>query len=80
MKKVLLIGYDFPPGGGISSQRLTKFFKYLPIYDIDPYVFTTSHGKNRLFDESLLSKNYINENKIYTTTIYNELSIVHSKF
>jgi len=38
---VLLIGYNYPPGGGVGSIRITKFAKYLPS-DWEIHVLTTN--------------------------------------
>ncbi len=40
MKKVLVISYYWPPSGGAGVQRWLKFVKYLPEYNIEPYVLT----------------------------------------
>lgn len=32
MKKVLLIGYHFPPDAAVGGLRAQKFAKYLPFY------------------------------------------------
>ncbi len=38
--KILFIGYFFPPLGGSGVQRLLKFVKYLPQFDVEPVVLT----------------------------------------
>lgn len=40
MKKVLIITYYWPPGGGAGVQRWLKFVKYLPQFGWDPVVLT----------------------------------------
>jgi len=40
MKKVLIISYYWPPSGGAGVQRWLKFVKYLPGFNIHPYVLT----------------------------------------
>ncbi len=40
MKKVLIITYYWPPSGGAGVQRWLKFAKYLPEFEIEPYVLT----------------------------------------
>ena len=40
MRRVLLVSYHFPPGGGTSVQRALKFAKYLPLYGYVPTVLT----------------------------------------
>ena len=39
--RILLIGYNYPPGGGIGSIRIAKFTKYLP-RDWDIHVLTAN--------------------------------------
>jgi glycosyltransferase involved in cell wall biosynthesis len=53
-KKVLIISYYWPPSGGSGVQRWLKFVKYLPQFDIHPYVFTPRNPSFALRDESLL--------------------------
>jgi glycosyltransferase involved in cell wall biosynthesis len=38
LKKVLIIGFFFPPVGGAGTQRSSKFVKYLPHYGWQPTV------------------------------------------
>ncbi len=40
MKKVLIISYYWPPSGGAGVQRWLKFVKYLPEFNIQPFVLT----------------------------------------
>jgi glycosyltransferase involved in cell wall biosynthesis len=40
VKKVLIITYYWPPSGGSGVQRWLKFVKYLPEYDIQPWILT----------------------------------------
>lgn len=61
---VLFIAYEFPPAGGIEIQRVLKFVKYIRKFNIRPVVLTTSHGKSRFMDHSLLNKKYIHETNI----------------
>jgi len=42
MKRILIITYYFPPAGGGGVQRVTKFIKYLPRYEWEPIVATTT--------------------------------------
>ncbi len=51
--KVLIIAYYFPPMGLSGVQRTLKFVKYLPQYDWQPIVLTTSDPVYYAFDESL---------------------------
>lgn len=40
MKKVLIITYYWPPGGGAGVQRWLKFAKYLPLHGWEPVILT----------------------------------------
>ncbi len=40
MKRVLIITYYWPPGGGAGVQRWLKFSRYLPLYGIEPLILT----------------------------------------
>lgn len=42
MKKVLIVSYFFPPVGGGSVMRVTKFCKYLPEFGWSPTVLTAA--------------------------------------
>lgn len=54
-KNVLLITYYFPPVGGGGVMRMLKFAKYLPDFDWQPIVLTTSIN-TLTHDESLLKE------------------------
>lgn len=41
-KKVLVITYYWPPGGGAGVQRILKFVKYFPQFGIEPHVLTVN--------------------------------------
>ncbi len=51
--KVLIITYYWPPSGGSGVQRWVKFAKYLPQFDIEPFVLTVENGTYPLVDDSL---------------------------
>ncbi|MFC2152820.1 hypothetical protein ACFLSE_09880 [Bacteroidota bacterium] len=53
-KKVLIITYYWPPSGGAGVQRWLKFTKYLPEFNWQPIVYTTSSYENQVVDDSLL--------------------------
>jgi hypothetical protein len=53
MKKVLIITYHFPPEGGPSVQRISKFVKYMPQFGYIPIVLTT-HPNSKIADFSLV--------------------------
>jgi len=48
VKQVLFIAYLFPPAGGAGVQRTVKFVKYLPAFDWQPTVLTTSAPKGSI--------------------------------
>ncbi|MFM7766934.1 MAG: glycosyl transferase family 1, partial [Bacteroidota bacterium] len=52
-KKVLIITYYWPPGGGAGVQRWLKFVKYLSKFGWDPIVYTPSNGEMPVVDHSL---------------------------
>lgn len=52
-KKVLIVTYYWPPSGGAGVQRPLKFAKYLPQFDIEPYVLTVENPTYPILDESL---------------------------
>ncbi|MEA1898294.1 MAG: glycosyltransferase family 4 protein [Bacteroidota bacterium] len=55
MKKVLIISYYWPPSGGAGVQRWLKFAKYLPEYNIQPFVLTVDpkYASYPILDNSL---------------------------
>src|SRR5262245_29395997 len=54
-KRVLFVSYLFPPVGGVGTQRVTKFVKYLPQFGWQTSVLTVSNPSVPLLDESLLA-------------------------
>ncbi|NSW94486.1 MAG: glycosyltransferase family 4 protein [Bacteroidales bacterium] len=68
MKKVLIITYYWPPGGGAGVQRWLKFASYLPESGWEPVILTVDPGSAvyPVIDESL--ENEVPESlKIYKT-------------
>ncbi len=55
-KKVLVIAYHFPPGGGPGVQRVLKHVTYLSQGGWDPVVLTVENGDFPARDESLLQQ------------------------
>ena len=56
LKKALIITYYWPPSGGAGVQRMLKFVKYMPAFNVEPFVLTI-HEDNAfypLLDKSLL--------------------------
>ncbi len=52
-KRVLIITYYWPPGGGAGVQRWLKFVKYLPQFGWSPVVYTPENGEMPVLDASL---------------------------
>ena len=61
-KKVLIITYYWPPAGGPGVQRLLKFVKYLPDFDIEPIVYIPENPNYPIVDVQLISE--VNPNTI----------------
>jgi len=77
-KKVLIISYYWPPAGGVSVQRVLKFCKYLPDFDIQPYILTVKDGSYPTIDEALIKEipanvDVFRSNSIEPFRIYNFL-------
>jgi glycosyltransferase involved in cell wall biosynthesis len=53
MKKVLVITYYWPPGGGAGVQRWLKFVKYMRDFGWEPLVYTAENGEMPVVDKSL---------------------------
>ncbi|MGZ3901061.1 MAG: glycosyl transferase family 1, partial [Bacteroidia bacterium] len=53
MKKVLILTYYWPPGGGAGVQRWLKFVKYLREFGWEPVVYTALNGEMPVMDYSL---------------------------
>lgn len=52
-RRVLFITYNFPPHGGAGVQRSLKFVKYLPQFNWDPWIVTSSVDSSPILDHSL---------------------------
>ena len=72
MKKVIMLATYFPPAGGVSTFRITKFVKYLGRFNWEPIVLTVKAEhyieSNFVIDNSLL-KDIPSDLKIYRTKI-----------
>ncbi len=66
-KKVLIIAYYFPPMGLSGVQRTLKFSKYLPEYDWQPIVLTSSPRSFFAYDETLLNEIDPEKVEVYRT-------------
>lgn len=53
MKKVLILTYYWPPGGGAGVQRWLKFSKYLREFGWEPVIYTAENGEMPVIDSSL---------------------------
>jgi len=53
-EKVLIITYYWPPAGGPGVQRWLKFVKYLPDFDVVPYVYVPENPSYPIQDAGLL--------------------------
>jgi Glycosyl transferase 4-like domain len=52
-RRVLFVSYAFPPAGGVSVQRVTKFIKYLPSFGWSSSVLTVANPSVPMFDHSM---------------------------
>ena len=52
-RKVLIITYYWPPGGGAGVQRWLKFTKYMRDYGYEPVIYTAENPEYPTVDESL---------------------------
>lgn len=53
MKKVLIITYYWPPGGGAGVYRWLKMSKYLPEYGWQPVIYTADNADYPVVDNTL---------------------------
>jgi len=75
MKKILLISYYWPPGGGSGVQRWMYFCKYLSEFGIHPIVITVDEKKAsyRYIDESL--NEMVKDVEVYKTSTLEPLKL-----
>ena len=78
MKKVLVITYYWPPGGGSGVQRWMYFCKYLPQFGIEPYVVTVVEKKASYKFTDLTLAEKVKDIKAYKTNTF-ELLKLYSK-
>jgi glycosyltransferase involved in cell wall biosynthesis len=52
-KKVLILTYYWPPGGGAGVQRWLKFTKYMREFNYEPVIYTAENPEYPSIDESL---------------------------
>ncbi len=53
LKKVLILTYYWPPGGGAGVQRWLKFTKYMREFKYEPVIYTAENPEYPSIDESL---------------------------
>ncbi|NNK87788.1 MAG: glycosyl transferase family 1 [Flavobacteriaceae bacterium] len=56
MKRALIIAYYWPPAGGPGVQRWLKFVKYLPQFQIKPYVYIPENPSYPIIDKALIEE------------------------
>jgi len=56
MKRLLVICYEFPPGGGAGVKRTLKFVKFFSRYGWHSSVLAVRNGRYHILDESLLGE------------------------
>ena len=54
IKRLLIIAYVYPPTGGGGAQRTSKFVKYLPQFQWEPWVVAAKKSRLFPYDPSLL--------------------------
>lgn len=76
MKKVLVITYYWPPSGGAGVQRILKFVKYLPEFEIKPYIVTVREDKASypVIDKTL-EKDIPSKTEVYRTDTFEPYGI-----
>jgi glycosyltransferase involved in cell wall biosynthesis len=74
MKKVLILTYYWPPGGGAGVQRWLKFVKYLGEFGWEPIVYTAENGEMPVIDPSL-EKDIPKNTAILKTKIWEPYSL-----
>ncbi|MEY3397565.1 MAG: hypothetical protein RL220_159, partial [Bacteroidota bacterium] len=77
MKKVLIITYYWPPGGGSGVQRWLKMSGYLPEFGWEPHVLTVKNPEYQITDASLENEapggiTVFREDAFDPNTIYNK--------
>lgn len=70
MKKVLVVAHYFPPCGGVSSFRVTKFVKYLGDFGWEPIVITVKPEYYEVTDEHLFEDNIPDDVEVYRTDLF----------
>lgn len=55
-RRALFVAYAFPPAGGVSVHRVTKFIKYLPEFGWNCSVLTAENPSVPMFDNSLIAE------------------------
>lgn len=74
MKKVLILTYYWPPGGGAGVQRWLKFVKYMRGFGWEPIVYTAENGEMPVLDHSL-EKDIPENLTVLKTTIWEPYTV-----
>ena len=75
LKKVLFVTYYWPPAGGVTINRLLRFYKFLPEFGWEPVILTVDSGDHPFSDASQ-EKEIRESTSIYKTKSINLLSFV----
>jgi glycosyltransferase involved in cell wall biosynthesis len=74
MDKVLYLSYYWPPSGGPGVQRTLKFIKYLPDFEVEPFLITVKENRASypLIDKTL-KKEIPKSLKVFKTNSFEPL-------
>lgn len=76
MEKVLIITYYWPPSGGAGVQRILKFVKYLPEFEIKPYIVTVKEDRASYpVTDNTLEKDIPDEAEVHRTDTFEPYGI-----
>jgi glycosyltransferase involved in cell wall biosynthesis len=80
-KKLLVITYYWPPSGGAGVQRILKFCKYLPSFNVSPYVISVDEkiASYPVTDQSLIN-DVPNTVLVHKTKSFEPLTIISRLF
>jgi len=70
MRKALLIGYYWPPLGGVGAVRLVKFARFLPEFGWEPVVLTVKKGVEDIYSDTSLEKDLSKPVKTFRSCIF----------
>lgn len=76
MKKVLVLTYYWPPSGGAGVQRILKFVKYFPKFNIKPFIVTVAPDKASYpSNDDTLDKDIPDEAVVFRTNTFEPYEI-----